>query len=283
MADVNKRYYWLRLKNTYFRQLTQKKMKRQEHGLEMQIVYLKMMLLSVDKNGCIFYQGVYNTIEEELAEEFDEDLQIVQQTLEFLKANDMIIEDADNSTYFIPEAKECVGSECGSAERMRRSRAKKKEETSQCDTNVTQCDTDVTSCDVEKEIDIEKEKNNIINYQEIINMYNDTCVSFPKVTKLSEKRKKAINARLKVYSMEDFKQLFRMAEESNFLKGQNNRNWSANFDWLIADSNMAKVLDGNYSERKPAAVNRPPKEPQKEPSYYSILREIPPSPDDPFQ
>lgn len=125
--------------------------------------------------------------------------------------------------------------------------------------------------------------NNIINYQEIINMYNDTCVSFPKVTKLSEKRKKAINARLKVYSLEDFKQLFQMAEESNFLKGQNNRNWSANFDWLIADSNMAKVLDGNYSERKPAAVNRPPKEPQKEPSYYSILREIPPSPDDPFQ
>lgn len=37
-----------------------------------------------------------------------------------------------------------------------------------------------------------------------------------------------------------------MAEESDFLKGKNDRNWSANFDWLIKDSNMAKVLDGNY-------------------------------------
>jgi hypothetical protein len=30
------------------------------------------------------------------------------------------------------------------------------------------------------------------------------------------------------------------------LKGGNDRNWSATFDWLIKDANMAKVLDGNY-------------------------------------
>lgn len=93
------------------------------------------------------------------------------------------------------------------------------------------------------------DKVNTINYQEIINMYNDTCVSFPKVNKLSEKRKKAIKARLKKYTLEDFKKLFQMAESSSFLKGQNNRNWSATFDWLIQDSNMAKVLDGNYADK----------------------------------
>ena len=74
------------------------------------------------------------------------------------------------------------------------------------------------------------DKVNTINYQEIINMYNDTCVSFQKVNKLSEKRKKAIKARLKNYTLEDFKKLFEMAEGSSFLKGQNNRNWSATFD-----------------------------------------------------
>lgn len=42
-----------------------------------------------------------------------------------------------------------------------------------------------------------------------------------------------------------------MAEASNFLKGQNNRNWSATFDWLIKDANMAKVLDGNYADKMP--------------------------------
>lgn len=92
--------------------------------------------------------------------------------------------------------------------------------------------------------------NNKVDYQLIADMYNNTCVSFPKLTKLSEKRKKAIKARLNTYTTEDFKKLFEMAESSSFLKGQNNRNWSATFDWLIQDANMAKVLDGNY-------VNKP--------------------------
>ena len=89
-----------------------------------------------------------------------------------------------------------------------------------------------------------------INYQLIADMYNNTCVSFPKLTKLSEARKKAIRARLRSYSVDDFQKLFSMAEESDFLKGKNQRNWSATFDWLIKDSNMAKVLDGNYSQGK---------------------------------
>ena len=90
-----------------------------------------------------------------------------------------------------------------------------------------------------------------IDYQQIADMYNNTCVSFPRLTKLSENRKKAIKARLKIYSVGDFQKLFEMAEGSSFLKGQNNRNWSATFDWLIKDTNMAKVLDGNYTDRTP--------------------------------
>lgn len=92
-----------------------------------------------------------------------------------------------------------------------------------------------------------------IDYQRIADMYNDTCVSFPRLTVLSEKRKKTIRARLNTYTVEDFKRLFEMAESSSFLKGQNARNWSATFDWLITDSNMAKVLDGNYIDRQKAA------------------------------
>jgi hypothetical protein len=78
-------------------------------------------------------------------------------------------------------------------------------------------------------------------------MYNDTCVSFLRLTKLSDSRKKAIRARLRQYDVEDFRKLFEMAEESGFLKGQNSRNWSASFDWLIKDANMEKVPDGNYA------------------------------------
>ncbi|MCC8060735.1 MAG: helix-turn-helix domain-containing protein [Clostridiales bacterium] len=87
--------------------------------------------------------------------------------------------------------------------------------------------------------------------REIVNLFNSICVSYPRVTKLSERRKKAIEARLRSgYTLEDFKRLFEMAEQSDFLKGKNNRSWTASFDWLVQDGNAAKVLDGNYSNPK---------------------------------
>lgn len=95
----------------------------------------------------------------------------------------------------------------------------------------------------------EKQINNITNnrnYINIISLYNSLCKSYPKVSKLSDARKKAINARLNKYTINDFEELFKKAEESDFLKGNNNRNWKADFDWLIKDTNLPKVLEGKY-------------------------------------
>ena len=102
--------------------------------------------------------------------------------------------------------------------------------------------------DKDKEEDnkeIHKEKN---NYQQIVDLYNSICVSLPSVRSLSEARKKAIKARLNVYTVDDFEEVFKNAENSSFLKGGNNSNWTATFDWLIKDGNFAKVLDGNYTD-----------------------------------
>lgn len=82
-------------------------------------------------------------------------------------------------------------------------------------------------------------------------LYNSVCGSYPRLMKMSDRRKKAINARLRAgYTVEDFKRLFEKAEASTFLRGENGRDWSAKFDWLIADTNMPKVLEGNYDDRK---------------------------------
>lgn len=100
-----------------------------------------------------------------------------------------------------------------------------------------------------KEIEIKTINKDKCNFQQIIDLYNEICVSLPKVTKLSEARKKAIKARLKEYSEEDLRRLFIMAEQSDFLTGKNNSNWNCSFDWLMKDSNIVKVLDGNYSNK----------------------------------
>ena len=98
----------------------------------------------------------------------------------------------------------------------------------------------------EKEGDGEEER---ITCKQVVDLFNSICSSYSSVKALSESRKKAIKARLKQYSLDDFKTLFEKAEASSFLKGGNDRNWSANFDWLIKDANMAKVLDGNYDNK----------------------------------
>lgn len=94
---------------------------------------------------------------------------------------------------------------------------------------------------------VKNEKKEDICYQQIADMYNNTCVSFPRLTKLSDARKKAIKARLKTYTADDLQKAFTLAEQSDFLKGANNRNWSATFDWMLKDTNLAKILDGNYT------------------------------------
>lgn len=117
-----------------------------------------------------------------------------------------------------------------------------------------QMDTQVRLGKVRLELGKDRLDNNTstpVDYQSIIDLYNKICISYPKVKSLSNARKKSIKARLTSgYSLNDFENLFNKAESSTFLKGGNNRNWLANFDWLIKDSNMAKVLDGNYDNKE---------------------------------
>jgi predicted phage replisome organizer len=111
----------------------------------------------------------------------------------------------------------------------------------------------VSEGEEEKEED-KKEKR--IDYQLIADMYNTICKSFPSLRSLSDARKKAIAARLKTYTVDDIKTVFENAEASSFLKGGNNRNWTATFDWLMNGTNMAKVLDGNYCDKTKAVANK---------------------------
>lgn len=109
-----------------------------------------------------------------------------------------------------------------------------------------------------------------INYQLVADMYNDICISFPRLTTLSDARKKSIKARFNTYTIEQFEELFTKAEASDFLKGGNDRNWQANFDWLIKDSNFAKVLDGNY-DNKP---QKTPKPTEQKNEYDSFMEQL---------
>lgn len=95
-----------------------------------------------------------------------------------------------------------------------------------------------------------------LDYNGIKDAYNSLCPSLPSVRTLSDARKKAIKARLNTYTVEDLHEAFKKAEASDFLKGKNESNWQADFDWILKDANLAKILDGKYDNRQSRSQNR---------------------------
>lgn len=88
-------------------------------------------------------------------------------------------------------------------------------------------------------------------YSDIVNEYNFICTRLPKVERITSNRKKHIKARLSNSSRETMTIVFHKANASDFLCGNNDRGWMADFDWLIQnDSNMVKVIEGKYDNRK---------------------------------
>ena len=253
-----KKYYWLKLKEGFFKSLAMKKLRRIAGGDTYTIIYLKMQLLSLTNEGYLYYQGIENSFAEELALELDEDEENVKVTLSYLKSVGLITEISETEI-LLSDVPNLIGKETDKAQLMRNKRAKDKQKLLENGNNVTTELPTVTNCyteiEIEKEIDIDIEKerereSEREKAEQIVQLYNDTCVSLPHVRSLTDKRKKAIKARLKKYSLSDFQKCFSMAEASGFLKGQNNRGWQANFDWLINESNMVKVLEGNYLHEK---------------------------------
>lgn len=86
-----------------------------------------------------------------------------------------------------------------------------------------------------------------IPYEKIMQLYNTICTSLPKIKIIDGQRRKAVAARWRTYqSIEPFVDLFRKAEASTFMRGDNDKGWTADFDWIIRPTNMAKVLEGKY-------------------------------------
>ena len=107
---------------------------------------------------------------------------------------------------------------------------------------------DIVVSEEDKEKELEKDIKISSDLQSVVDLYHSICISYPKIRSLSDARKKTIKARLKSYSLDDFKTLFENAEASSFLKGTEG-GWKASFDWLIKEANMLKVLEGNYTDK----------------------------------
>lgn len=105
------------------------------------------------------------------------------------------------------------------------------------------------------------------DYVFVMNLWNEVCTNLRSVQKLTSSikggkrsnRKRAISYTLNHIAQNYtegktldeakpiLKEIFNKANRSNFLCGDNERGWRADFDWVMKPGNIAKVYEGNYN------------------------------------
>ena len=183
---MEKKFYWVKIQESFFRQKEIKSLKKNKRGAYYVIVYQKMLLQSLENNGVIYFDNIEDSFEEEVALMIDEKVSDVKFTMDFLKKTDLV-EIVDGKEMRMLQIDNLTGSESESANRVRKHRENKKAmekkttsveledknsclapSKTSCNSNSTPCNASVTECnknvtaetEIEKEIDIELEKDN---------------------------------------------------------------------------------------------------------------------------
>jgi predicted phage replisome organizer len=136
-----KRYYWLKLYDTFFDNKTSKYLRKLPDGDKILLVYLKLQLKLLKSEGIFVYENLCDNIAEEIALTLDEDANIVKLLLVALDKT-KAIEYLNENTFMLSEMQELIGSEGSSAARVRKHRKKYKE--LQSNEQVTNGNDDVT-------------------------------------------------------------------------------------------------------------------------------------------
>lgn len=86
-------------------------------------------------------------------------------------------------------------------------------------------------------------------YSEIISAYHDICIGLPRVARVNPQRKtrmKNLHREVMEANVEEWQSYFTAVSNTPFLNGKNDRNWVANFDFLLTDKSVNGVLEGKY-------------------------------------
>jgi hypothetical protein len=139
-----------------------------------------------------------------------------------------------------------------SRERVAKHRAKKRQETA----NVTPGNGDVTPSKTETET-YKKSSNEDSSAEptdkpltktEVIEAWQSRMVplGFPSIRKMTAQRDRLLRARLKDSTLDEWLQAMSALERSAFCRGENDRGWRADFDFLLQPKSFTKLLEGAY-------------------------------------
>ena len=229
------------------------------------VIWFKLLTMAgkTNDNGFLYIIKEMPTTDEMLATIFNRPLNTVRLALEMFKKFGMIEINEHVNIVNWEKHQNIEGLEKIKEQnrlRQQKRRDKLKEiEYEEKESNVVSRDSNATDKDIDIELDLEKD----IDYTSILKIWNLT--NLPKLKLLSQKRKEKIKLRTKEVGLDNFLKSIDILNNSKFCLGENKNSWKADLDWLISnDTNIVKVLEGKYNDKK-EVINE-----KKEKKYNSV-------------
>ncbi|RSI21894.1 phage replisome organizer N-terminal domain-containing protein [Streptococcus sanguinis] len=154
-------YFWLKVDKKFFDNIFIKRLKNMPGGYTMTVIYIRLMLESLESDCVLYYEGYFNDLAEELALKLDVSEDDIRMTLSYFTQCGLIQVDSDSNAE-MAQARALVQQETNQAAYMRQYRKEQKEKKNNLTTlsenlaTLTTCKTEI-ELEIEKEIDIEKE------------------------------------------------------------------------------------------------------------------------------
>jgi len=147
-------YFWLKVDKKFFDNLFIKRLKHMPGGYTMTVIYIRLMLESLEDDCILYYEGYFDNLVQELALKLDVSEDDINMTVAyFTKCGLIQIDDDGHAT--LSQAKAMVESETNWA-KYKRDQRKNSQNLPKLE-NVQKLETVSNSCPTEKEIDKELE------------------------------------------------------------------------------------------------------------------------------
>lgn len=163
-------YFWLKIDKKFFDNIFIKRLKTQPSGYTMTVIYIRLMLESLDSDCILYYEGYFETLKEELALKLDVSEEDIDMTLDYFTQCGLIQIDEEQNAE-LTQAKALIQQETNHASYMRNYRKeqqKKEKKLTMLSDNLTTLSDCKTEIDIDKEIEKEIEINNNNNYNKTV-------------------------------------------------------------------------------------------------------------------
>ena len=182
-------YFWLKIYKKFFDNIFIKRLKTVPGGYTMTVIYIRLMLESLESDCILYYEGYFDNLKEELALKLDVSEDDIDMTMAYFTKCGLIQVDEDKNAE-LPQAKALVQQETNQAAYMREYRKQQREQkenlTMSSDnlTLLTTCKTEIEiEIELELEVEVDKEQSptpSTLN-QDFINLYRSFEAEIGKV------------------------------------------------------------------------------------------------------